>query len=166
MIWRDPTGLVRWDGKVLPASASAIGAIGAFVFDLTSQCVNGKRARVLVRAWGLGVGVGVKYLPPVNATADNLTLEDHLPDILPQNFNGLFATLGAGFTAFNWGAGCTGYQLGSEWTPAVTKGVVPCSLGGAGLDAGANIMAGKSTLVGLKWSKCNECEPIDTPFKD
>ncbi len=162
--WRDPSGLVRWDGRALPSSAGGLVAGGLFVFDLTSQCVKGKRARVLVRAWGAGVGWGIKYLPPINMTADNVTLEDHLPEILPANFNGLFHTLGVSLNALNWGAGCTGYQLGSHWTPAVTRGVVPCTTGGAGLDLGANYLVGQSTLVRVKWSQCDECEPIDTPF--
>ena len=102
----------------------------------------------------------------MNATVDNnISLEDHLSDIYPSNFNGVFATSSIGFDIGKIGGDCTAYQLGSEWTPAVTKGPWTCSWGGGGLDAGANYMIGKSTLVKVKWEKCNECEPIDTPFK-
>lgn len=120
---------------------------------------------MLVRAWGVGFGVGVRGLPPVSSTSGNVSFEDHLPDIYPSNFNGLFGTVGLGLEVGNLGGGCTGYQIGSEWTPAVTQGPVSCTWGGGGFNAGGNIMAGKSTLVGnVKWKKCNHCEPIDTPF--
>lgn len=161
LMWKDTYGLVRWEGSAMPASAG-IGpfAAGAYVFNLRSQCVKGRKAHVLVRAWGLGLGVGIKYLP-ITSSADNVTLEDHLPDIFPSNFNGLFGTLG-----FSAGVGgCTGYQIGDEWTPAVTKNPASCSLGVSGVDLGGGIQIGKSTLVGLKWEKCSDCGPVDTPFK-
>jgi RHS repeat-associated protein len=161
LMWKDTYGLVRWEGSAMPAS-TGIGpfAAGAYVFNLTSQCVKGRKAHVLVRAWGLGLGVGIKYLP-ITSSADNVTLEDHLPDIAPSNFNGLFGTLG-----FSVGVGgCTGYQIGSEWTPAVTKNPASCSWGVNGVDLGGGIQIGKSTLVGLKWEKCSDCGPVDTPFK-
>lgn len=166
LMWKDQYGLVRWSGTALPSSIGGIFSVGAYIFDLTSQCVNGRKANVLVRAWGAGLGIGIKYLPPANATVDsNISLEDHLSDIYPANFNGLFATSGAGFDLGPLGGDCTAYQLGSEWTPAVTRGPFSCSWGGGGLDAGANFMVGKSTLVKVKWESCNDCEPIDTPFK-
>ncbi|RBJ70217.1 hypothetical protein BRN90_02580 [Xanthomonas oryzae pv. oryzae] len=56
------------------------------------------------------------------------------------------------------------YQMGSEWTPAVSKNGTSCSLGGGGLDAGIGLQWGKSELVGLKWLKCDECSPVETPF--
>ncbi|MEA9826060.1 hypothetical protein VDF98_21965, partial [Xanthomonas campestris pv. raphani] len=65
-----------------------------------------------------------------------------------------------------WGqvSGCNAYQMGSEWTPAVSKNGTSCSLGGGGLDAGIGLQWGKSELVGLKWLKCDECSPVETPF--
>lgn len=151
-----------WQG---PPGTLGIGPIagGLFVFDLKSQCGNGKSARVLVKAEAGGFGLGWKAMPAANATAGGISLEDHLPDIHPENFNVLFFTYGAGFNAGSVGYGCNAYQIGSEWTPAVT-GRVDCSGGGAGANASANILLGKSKLMKVLWSDCNECSPIDTPF--
>ncbi len=161
--WSDPSGLVRWDGKVLPATLGYHAAGGLFVFDLTSQCVKGQKARILYRAKALGVGYGVKGLPFVNATAGSVSLEDHLQDIYPLNMNGMFFTMGGGINVLGTGAGCTVYQLGSGFTPAMTKWRNACSLGGAGLDASANFMLGSGEVVGVvKWESCDECEPIES----
>jgi len=162
--WSDPSGLVRWDGRALPGTLG-FGAVagGLFVFDLTSQCVNGKRARVLVRAKAAGFGIGWHMMPPATATAGGVTLQDYLPEISPKNFNGLFYTHGIGVNAGPVGYGCNGYQIGSQWTPAVTK-MVDCG-GGEGADASANLLLGQSELVRVIWSDCDECDPVDTPFK-
>ncbi|MFA1752748.1 RHS repeat-associated core domain-containing protein [Xanthomonas campestris] len=164
LMWKDTNGLVRWSGNAMPA-AVGVGAlsVGAYVFDLTSQCVNGRKAHVLVRAWGAGFGAGLKYLP-VTSTAGNVTLEDQLPDIVPSNLVGLFFMENAGVSVGGFGGGCNAYQMGSEWTPAVSKNGTSCSLGGGGLDAGIGLQWGKSELVGLKWLKCDECSPVETPF--
>lgn len=163
--WADPKGLVKWEGKVLPGTLGIGPAAGGlFAFDLKSQCVKGKSARVLVMAKAGGFGIGWDVMPAANATAGGISLEDHLPDIHPENFNGLFFTYGAGLNAGPVGYGCNAYQIGSEWTPAVT-GLLDCGGGGVGVDASANILLGKSKLVKVIWSDCNECSPIDTPFK-
>jgi RHS repeat-associated protein len=165
LMWKDSSGLVRWSGTVLPSSGGFVINAGLFAFDLKSQCVRGRKAHVLVRAWGVGFGVGADILPAASVSSGGITLEDHLPDITPGNFNGLFGTGGGGLNFFNQGGGCSGYQIGDQWTPALTKGPFSCGMGGRGLDLGANIMVGRSTLVGLKWEKCDECEPVDTPFR-
>lgn len=164
LMWKDTNGLVRWRGNAMPA-AVGVGAlsVGAYVFDLTSQCVNGRKAHVLVRAWGAGFGAGLKYLP-VTSTAGNVTLEDQLPDIVPSNLVGLFFMENAGVSVAGFGGGCNAYQMGSEWTPAVSKNGTSCSPGGSGLDAGIGLQWGKSEFVGLKWLKCDECSPVETPF--
>lgn len=91
-------------------------------------------------------------------------MEDYLPEIRPSNFNGLFVAASAGLELGGLGAGCAAYQIGSEWTPAVTKPGERCGFGGGGLDLGAGLMFGKSTLVGLTWAKCDTCDAIDSPF--
>lgn len=164
--WSDPTGLVRWDGKVFPAGLAFFISASAYAFDLTSQCVKGRKAKVLVLATAVGLGWGFKLLPPINGTLDNVSLEDHLSDIYPQNFNGLFGVLSGGVVGgHNFGASCNFFQLGSEWTPAVTPWSRGCSLGGTGVDLSATYGFGTSELVGVRWSGCNDCGPIDTPFK-
>lgn len=164
--WSDPSGLVRWDGKVFPTGLAFVISASAYAFDLTSQCVKGRKARVLVLATAVGLGWGFKLLPPINGTQDNVSLEDHLSDIYPRNFNGLFGVLSGGAVAGrNFGASCNFFQLGSEWTPAVTPWSRGCSLGGAGVGLGVTLGFGSSELAGVRWSGCSDCGPIDTPFK-
>lgn len=162
--WSDPLGLVRWDGTVLAASAARYGAVGAYVFNLTSQCVKGRKAKVLYRAAAGGFGFGVKGMPWINGTASKVSLEDYLPDIHPSNMNGMFFQMGFGVSVLGTGAGCYGYQLGSGFTPAMTKWSNMCGFGGAGLDASASMMWGSGEVVSVKWEKCDECEPVDSRF--
>lgn len=98
-------------------------------------------------------------------TPGDVVIDDHLPGIHPSNLEGQFGTVGGGLVAGRLGIGCTGYQMGSELSPGVTPGVVPCSSGGKGLDVSASIMWGKSKLVDVKWEKCNSCEAVNSPFK-
>ena len=162
--WSDPLGLVRWDGTVLASSAARYGAVGAYVFNLTSQCVKGRKANVLYRAAAGGFGFGVKGMPWINGTASRVSLEDYLPDIYPGNMNGMFFQMGFGVSALGTGAGCYGYQLGSGFTPAMTKWSNMCGFGGAGLDASASMMWGAGEVVSVKWEKCDECESVDSRF--
>ena len=162
--WSDPSGLVRWTGKALPASLAYHAAVGIFGFDLTSQCVNGRKAQVLYRAVAAGAGYGLKGLPFVNATAGDVTLEDYLPDIHLYDMNGMFFTMGAGLNAFGSGAGCTAYQLAGGFTPAMTKWSNVCSLGGAGLDASASIMLGSGEVAAVRWMSFDECEAVEALY--
>jgi hypothetical protein len=149
---------------VLAASAARYGAVGGYVFNLTSQCVKGRKAKVLYRAAAGGFGFGVKGLPWVNGTASTVSLEDYLPDIHPSNMNGMFFQMGFGVSVLGTGAGCYGYQLGSGFTPAMTKWSNMCGFGGAGLDASASMMWGSGEVVRVKWEACDECEPVDSRF--
>lgn len=166
LMWKDSRGLVRWSGTAFPTSVGAYGfSAGGYVFDLTSQCVKGRRVRLMVGAGGGGFGEGLKIKGmqvPLSLGADSVTFEDHLPDISISNFNGLFFTWGISAFVGN----CTGYQIGSEWTPAVTKNPVACQWG-IGIDAGAQIQLGKSWVVpnSVRETSCTECEAIDSPLK-
>lgn len=71
---------------------------------------------------------------------------------------------GFGVSALGTGAGCYGYQLGSGFTPAMTKWSNMCGFGGAGLDASASMMWSAGEVVSVKWEKCDECKPIDSRF--
>lgn len=176
LTWSDPTGLVSWQGTALSGGFAFIGAFGVHAFELTSQCVRGRRAKVLVLAGDVGLGLSPPWrwlnlvldlLPRSNATTTSVYLEDGLSDIYPQNFNGLFVAASGGVVAGqNFGASCTMFQIGSEWTPAVTPWSRACSLGGvAGFDISAKFGVGVSKLSGVSWSGCSDCGPIDTSSK-
>jgi RHS repeat-associated protein len=155
----DPLGLVRWEGEVIASSLSFVGLGGLYVFDLTSQCVKGRKARVLVQAWGVGLGGD---LFPVNSVSEHIVLEDYLQDIAPMKLQGLFGTLGFGVTVGPWSASCRLYELGSEDIVAAT---VPanhvCHTSGRGFEAGASFAVGHAKLKSVQYSTCDECEPIE-----
>lgn len=56
------------------------GKKGSGSFGSTSQCVNAKRARVLLRAEAGGAGAGLKTIPG-SAVGSAITLKDYLSDI-------------------------------------------------------------------------------------
>ena len=161
----DPLGLVEWTGTISYYQLGAVGTVGVYEAELTSQCVGGKRAKVKVRAGGGGVGVGLKRVP-FASNQTPITLKDYLPSIRPENFNGLFFTMGAGFQFFGVGISCGGMQFGNHWTPAVTVGPMSCDTAGMGIDIGAGAIIGSSRLIGQPmWESCNDCSPVDTPFR-
>jgi hypothetical protein len=102
VIYVDPKGMIQWKG-----SQSVLGAafeVGAtrLKFELTTDCVNGKRGYAEVVAGGPTVGFGVK----VSATGvSQVVFEDYLSHINPFVFEGL-----AKFVVFSWAAGTMGYS--------------------------------------------------------
>lgn len=165
LAWSDPTGLVRWDGTVSNMAAGAgVVAGGGFLFNLQSQCVGGKRAHVTVRAWGLGFGWGPDFAPPIGGSESPVTFEDYLPDIHISNFNGLFVAYGAGVTLGPLSASCNAYQLGSEWTPAVTPWSTACGTESAGLEFGGSMLWGQSKVIKKRVEPCDGCEPVNSKF--
>ena len=77
----DPFGTVDWSGT---AFGFTFLTFGYFEFNLTSECVNGKRgtARVLLAGPGLGFG-GLDF----SITISDLELTDPLADVDPSIFN-------------------------------------------------------------------------------
>lgn len=165
LMWKDPSGLVRWDGTVTAGTLAYYGAIGSFRFELESQCVNGRKAKVTVRAEGAGFGLGLRGTPPVGLTGSNVTLQDYLPDISIENLNGLFVTYGAGLTAGSASYSCNAYQIGSQWTPAVTPWSKACGPDAEGFEAGGSALWGRSRVTSSSFEKCDECEPVISPWK-
>ncbi|MCB9975694.1 MAG: hypothetical protein H6856_08695 [Rhodospirillales bacterium] len=65
----DPEGLIIWRGTVNHAGLSVV-ALGAdyFVFKLTSDCVNGRRAQVIVHASTIGFNFDLKLTYKLKAS--------------------------------------------------------------------------------------------------
>jgi hypothetical protein len=141
----DPTGLVKWTGTMAGGSYGFRGfSGGAFTFDLSSECVNGKKAFITVTAKGAGSGVG---LP--NATASQISFDDGLSYLQPAGFAGNFSMTGA-----NFGAavvfGYTAVQLGSNLSDV---GLLPSM--SIGFDASIGGFKGQSTVKSVTYLKCD-----------
>jgi RHS repeat-associated protein len=91
-MYTDPKGLIRWTGSM--GGGGLIGGVGAsyYTFDLLSECVNGKQARVRGYAIGGSAGIGATAAGSRGTTV----FEDNETDLRPDGFNGRFAMYGAG----------------------------------------------------------------------
>lgn len=89
----DTTGLIKWTGSF--GGGGVIAPVGAsyYRYDLTSECVNGKKARVQGYALGGSAGVGLTAAGSTGGTV----FEDNETTLHPAGFNGRFAIYGAGF---------------------------------------------------------------------
>jgi hypothetical protein len=63
-------------------------------YELESECVNGKKARIIVWAAGPSGGIGAK----ATATWSSARFEDYDSKINADNFSGLFMGVSAGIT--------------------------------------------------------------------
>jgi hypothetical protein len=88
----DPSGLIRWKGEMYAAVASAVLGGGQFLFDLKSECVNGKYAYVHVYASAVVTGLGAK----VTGGGSSITFNDSNSEIDPYVFEGTFRFFSAG----------------------------------------------------------------------
>ena len=88
----DPLGLVKWTGEMSTIAVIYGGGATRMTFDLTSECVNGKRARVKVLAGGFSVGAGAN----ASATSGQITFEDKRSEVSPFVFRGPAKFVGVG----------------------------------------------------------------------
>ncbi|KJV36805.1 RHS repeat-associated core domain-containing protein [Luteibacter yeojuensis] len=154
----DPLGLVKWEGYVETKSISAILAISAFKFGLISECVGGRRAAVLLDAGGVGIGVGLKYSPPVAGTGSAVSFEDGMHHVDPNILNGWFSAWSAG-AAVQHGYGVSMIQLGGvgrQFAKPVNAGArAKLSFGPQhGFDLSASGIAGRSEVTHVEWTQC------------
>src|SRR5450830_1349070 len=87
--YKDPKGLVKWNGNVFSAVVSAPFGAAYVEATLLSDCVNGQRMRIEVTGVGPAAGVGVK----LSATASEISFEDNNLTLDPFAFNGGFTTI-------------------------------------------------------------------------
>lgn len=149
----DPDGLTKWTGTAKAGGlVLGIGA-GGVLFELESECVDGKRAFVTVLAVGPGFGVGVKLpkLPKAipSGTVGNVTFDDFLIGVLdPDQYSGPYKQ--AGISAVI--AGGVGHQK-------IQCGHAHATVTGTsfGLDVGATGFAGSCTVINSRVEDCNTC---------
>jgi hypothetical protein len=102
----DPLGLIEWRGGAFTLGAQYYAGE---MYQLTSECVNGKQAFVNVKAVGAGAGYGW------SVSGSNVTFEDGLSDVNPYVFNGLYSKTGFGFS-LGMGGQCQRINLGGAWS--------------------------------------------------
>lgn len=153
----DHLGLYRWDGYMYSAGYSEILAFTLNYYVLTSQCVNGYKYVVKIRAIGFGVGAS---LFPVGGSSSSATFFDSNTswrgegdDLDPDVFNGAFTYAGGSATAGgNYGSFGVGY-LGDAHTP-LPDGI--SSTDANGLDIGFSAVFGYSDVISKEKVKCDE----------
>lgn len=92
--FRDPTGLIKWNGNLFSFAVSAPFGAAYNEATLYSECVNGKKLKIEVTGIGPAAGIGVK----VSATVSELSIDDHNLTLNPSTFNGKFTTVTGAMT--------------------------------------------------------------------
>ena len=133
----DPTGLVKWSGNVLSTGAFAGGAE---IYTLRSECVNGLRSVVKVRAIGYSYGRGYTF------AGSAVSFSDRFSYINPEVFNGPYQKVSAGL-GWGIGYGFSEVTLGGAQSPG--------SWGWeAGIDASVGMLVGKSSVSSETTESC------------
>ena len=151
----DPLGLVQWTGTYSSIGVIYGGGAVRFVFNLTSECVGGVRARAKVLAGGFAVGFGAV----ATGTSGSITFEDGLSTPDPFVFEGRAKFVGAGL-AF----GPKNPSPGIARPTGIGVSAAAIQLGGArsldsgweyGLDASVFGGAGISTVQDASRESCS-----------
>ena len=140
----DLKGLVKWRGSV--KGVSAVVAVGGSyaVFNLESDCVNGKKARVEVRAIGPAIGVGVSKLD-ISLSGGGIEFDDRKESIDPTVFNGFYMAYDAGVSAIGK-VGINFVNLGKARNTKFFD-----FSGDANFGIGATVTVGSSTVWNVEW---------------
>lgn len=155
----DPLGLVRWSGTVRSRSAALGVGFVLYDFDLESECIEGERARVHVRAPAASIGLNIKYAPPIFSLSESsVTLNDRMDRVEPAVLNGWFSIWSAGIAA---GAGYGGSMIqiggvGRVLARPRDSGAfgLPSFGPETGLELGAGGAVGKSRVTQTNWTSC------------
>ena len=147
--WVDPQGLTKWTGTIKSAGIVIGVGAGGMLIEVTSECVNGKRAHVKALGVGPGFGVGAK-LPKIpegpSGTVSGATFDDFMINALdPGVFNGSFGVAGAS-VVIGGGVGHQKIQCGHAFAT-----VTGASLG---LDVGATGFSGTCTVLESRIEDC------------
>jgi hypothetical protein len=94
--------------------ADVVGGTKA-TLDLTSDCVNGQRANVIVGLIGPQVGIGLKFLFG-GQTKANVSFEDHQNEIDVNNLVGFAGIVSAGFQIGTLGFGGSKIRIGNAFS--------------------------------------------------
>ena len=130
----DPVGLIEWSGRSYQVS---VGPGTGVEYELTSQCVKGRRAKVKVLALGNTKGAGLA-LGAVGS--ESVSFKDDRFVIDPTEFNGPWVEMSAGISFYK-GIAVGKTLLGN----AVSNGLLTMYSRGHTLGAGRVIGASKVT---------------------
>lgn len=137
LIYIDPLGLVVWKGTYFTAGA---GLVTFEIYTLWSRCVNGKKGYARVHALGATYGRGATW------GGGNITLDDHLPVVDPNVFNGDYLKVFAGLSA-GIGYGFSFLILGGAGSPGAFDFE-------GGLDASSGVAIGQAWVVEKSLMDC------------
>ena len=145
----DPSGLVEWSGVVTTFQGGSLLGAAVIEANLVSECVNGEKMRIWVRAYVFGADFGIS----AGAIVSNETFDDRAwsnDTIDPTNFNGEAFMSTAGAAVFG-GVSSTHYKLGqavnSDTRGSDLSGFFPFPSPSIGFDLGIGIMSGYSNVV-------------------
>jgi RHS repeat-associated protein len=159
----DPLGLLKWRGWSMQVSTVVLVGATFVRYELESECVNGRKAKIVVWAVGPSAGIGVK----ATATWSSINFDDYANEINIDNFNGVLMGVSAGVTAHpgvpikppgssilpgtgpGVGLGASYVRLGNAFSDITDNpGVV------AGYDRSVTGTVGSSTVVESKIVDC------------
>lgn len=159
----DPLGLIEWTGTYTEhAAAFGVGG-GVYTFVLRSECVDGRRAHVRVRAIAIGGGISIpnpfRWLS--TATGGSITLTDPHDDIWVPGLAGAFGTASSTL-AIGAGVSSGTLTLGDASTDISVS-----ARAGYGLDA-LSLMTGISNIVpgSVRDTECDDCEEDDSAERE
>ena len=143
----DPSGLVKWGGTYLAIDgAFGIYSGGMVIFQLRSECRNGREAVLQFTGMGAGGGVGA----PFGFAGAEVTFEDGLDHVYPWVFEGAFSAVMVG-ASFPVGYGCATFHAGQ----AVSRTSCGPEMG---YDGGVTGLVGFSKLDWYALSRCSRCK--------
>lgn len=125
----DPLGLFAWQGKFFYFGGSEVLGAGRFIYNLISECIDGKQVQVRVEVNVAGVDIGF----PVSGVGGHLEFEDSRSAPDPAAFGTEFLYVGV---SASWGIGI--------------------ALSAASFDAGTIQSKGLSLLAGVDLSYLTE----------
>lgn len=136
-------------------------------FQLTSDCVENKKATIIIWAVGPSIGIGSK----AGMTISGVNFEDFSSRIDPNNFNGIYLHAQAGIT-FHPGVPIRppGQTILPGPGPGIGVGISSIRLGKAfsepipsigltvGYDKSISGTVGTSTVMSVQYSECCEAK--------
>jgi hypothetical protein len=126
-------------GAIIIGAGAAIG-----MFDLKSECVDGKQVSAHVLYVAGGAGIGPKYIPG-GRSGGGISLHDASQEPNADNLQGPAGYLDIGVTVGQISIGYGRFWLGRAYS---------ASISGGGLDVGASVTLGSSTVLSQNTTKC------------
>ena len=149
----DPTGLVGWEGSITQVTMAFVvgGSFGEFEF--TSDCVNGRRAKVSGLIAGFTHGIGASVMPG-SLSQSHLQMQDFRESLNPRIFDGFYISYYAGASYTGGGIGISYLNLGDVRSPTpVDPNPLSYSIE-SNIGLGATITVGSSTVRSIEYEDC------------